>query len=386
MATTYQGGDKVAIVTFRSAIEDYQRCPRKRFLKYHYDGTGIVPERTPQALETGIIVHEALAQLLRGKEPKIRQVEDPEQWALARALVWLAKERVIPGLLEQYEVLDVEREESMQLTDLFPMEMDEEYIVLLGRADAILRDKSDGSIVILNFKTTSQDPRGDSRKESSMFYHGLQTAIEAMIVNDRLRRVKEALSFAAATLEEGMGYPGVDKVVAYLKKLVNNGSFRVAATKIVFLIKGQKRKDKDGNTYVANALIRGYRRGNERSPFYRAGWTPFKAWEDPGLDEWLKTLPNDVLDQYVFIPHDCYRTEDEQSLIQEIAAQELEIIEKLKQGKQAFPMYRHSCDYPTACEYQPICWGPADLNPFEVGFVPRRSHHPMEEELRNATD
>lgn len=52
------------VFTDRSRIEDFQRCPRKRYLTYHQNGKGVVPVKTPLPLAVGGSVHAGLAALL----------------------------------------------------------------------------------------------------------------------------------------------------------------------------------------------------------------------------------------------------------------------------------------------------------------------------------
>lgn len=49
----------------RSRIESYQRCPRRRYLEYHQDGTGVAPAKKNIALAVGGSVHRGLEMMLK---------------------------------------------------------------------------------------------------------------------------------------------------------------------------------------------------------------------------------------------------------------------------------------------------------------------------------
>ena len=54
------------VFTDRSRVEQFQRCPRSRYLAYHQDGRGIQSQRKPLPLVVGGSVHKGLESLLNG--------------------------------------------------------------------------------------------------------------------------------------------------------------------------------------------------------------------------------------------------------------------------------------------------------------------------------
>src|SRR6266568_2376052 len=164
------------MITSRSAVASYQSCPRKRYWNYEAaNGTatlGWERKRLAIPLVTGIYVHKGLEQALKGmdgaasahyakaeylEEVSARglQVEEgsdeqaviDEQAAHVEALV-LAWCRVrLPKWLEEYELIEVEAEDRVPLSD---------DVALAVRADAIVRRKYDHRMFVVNFKTVAQ--------------------------------------------------------------------------------------------------------------------------------------------------------------------------------------------------------------------------------------
>src|SRR6185437_10742735 len=131
-----QAAGKRVYTTSRSAAIAHQRCPRRRFYGYHYEGSGITRTKLYAPLATGGYTHIALAELLKGRSAadaaglatdlyqaecsarglELEKTEDQsqvaaEQIALVHAFAHLAERRIIPQIKEEYEIVDVEREE-----------------------------------------------------------------------------------------------------------------------------------------------------------------------------------------------------------------------------------------------------------------------------------
>lgn len=160
----------------RSRILDYQACPRRRYLAYHYRGTGIQKIAKALPLVFGSAFHEGAELMLRGEieaavlKAKLflsnvfekRRVgfdgEKPsdvgaawmygaeEQAAMAEALLrgfWAFEGEY---LLRDFEILEVEAEGKALLT---------EGMELMFRPDALVREKATGDIYEISWKTFS---------------------------------------------------------------------------------------------------------------------------------------------------------------------------------------------------------------------------------------
>ncbi len=151
------------IKTDRSRIVAYRNCPRLRWWGYEWEGTGLEPVRKAEALHVGLCVHEAAGNILSGEALEdaiggtLESFTDglahdapshyvKEQSALVEGLIRLWAVNLLPAMLEQYEVVSVERE--------WPWMVADDLMVMLRR-DAVLRDKSDGSLVVWELKTAS---------------------------------------------------------------------------------------------------------------------------------------------------------------------------------------------------------------------------------------
>lgn len=422
--------------TSRSAIECYQECPRRRWWNYLYDGTGIVPIRKAVPLVTGGAVHVGAEALLKGIELEqsirfaaneytieIGRYKDrlsrelnaneeyvyEEQIALSEALVRLFAMAILPGLLQQYNVLDVEREESRYLG---------RGVMLEGRIDAVLEDKQDKNILVLNLKTSRTVGEDDSRVEDQTRVD-MQGLTEMWLLQKRYNEVNEKIdniSNLCRSLTTGT-MPHIErasnKIIDYFKR--NQLPPKVSGVKTIFLIKGKQYEQNDGRKETYSPLIRPYRKlvGGEwkYEPSYTfekpdgskgrlgKGWEPFHAWEceDVGFVKgWMERLagmPNVIEKQY-YIPTDMYRNSDEvDSLIEEISSQEEWvrkcIVDCIGNGSskagttflnEYFPMHRRSCVYPLKCQYWDCCYKPMTKeDPLATGdFVKRTPHHPLE--------
>lgn len=380
--------------TFRTAIECYQRCPRRRYWQYHYGGTGIVPDVQATPLSTGTIVHQGIELMLRhpadapeialehaAREASTTLWEDQytrdEQTALIEGLLLLFYDCVFPALMNRYHVVDVEREEALQLTD---------QIVLLGRVDAILQDKETKDLLLVNFKTSSTHPLSDGRKEHAV-YHDLQNLVEFLVVSERLRAESRDLE---GLIEISKRLSSIDpklmRVAEYATKKLENRTDRVHAIQMIYLIKGTRRwiTDDQGNklhrvTY--SPLIRAYYGNGKMVPSYKSGYRPVSVWTQPGgVRSWYSVLSMqypEVLKDLYFMPHPFYQSEEAAAALkEEIVKQETKIMRMLQSGEK-FPMYRHSCYYPTFCDYIKLCHEGGDPT---VGYVRRTPHHKLEAE------
>lgn len=204
----------------RSRMMTGQACAQKRFLQYHWQGTGVESTYVSEDLELGSAVHAGLEAMLRGaveyrindgndavayadigseeyaktaydsmiesgkkglsiqdndlfcnESPEISQLLIEEQANLAYALVWTFGRRRLSSLLERYEVVAVEpeicwlvgmaQEEGkmcrVRLADgQYKYESKEMYVVMMSRPDAILRSREDGKLWTVSWKTSKR--------------------------------------------------------------------------------------------------------------------------------------------------------------------------------------------------------------------------------------
>lgn len=375
------------IYTSRSQHISGLECPRRAWHAYHApNGNGLVLgwERKVlnPALFTGICVHagvtallgastieEALAWALKrfDEETSKRGLDGdaPECRALIEGMI-LAWHRVrLPRWLEEYEVLAVEREERAVLT---------EDVILLARADAGVKRKSDGSLFVVNFKTTSY---GDQRWQVS-FEYDMQLATETLAVEQRMGE-------------------------------------RVAGVIVEGLLKGEKRKDKDaeGNVIAErqnSPLIYGYKfPGNpplEPAAYdwqytRKKGWERFKVWEeafDPvystGMSPvayWVNWLPEEAVEaQFITLPPIMRSPQQITAKAGQIAAFERRAHEAAEACRrdpskldELFPQNEHSCVWPSRCPFVDMCWvSNVSDDPAGSGlYQPRVSNHPVPEEV-----
>lgn len=290
------------IYTDRSRIETYQRCPRARFLNYHQDGLGITSAKKPLPLAVGGSVHVGLATLLSGGDeseavsaalsdfaqyaarldlPDGEQLAPPaegedvelrqqfeqsvsqadeylyhEQAALIEGLVRAYARRRLRPLLEEYEVLEVEREGTWQLADLSrpratqnavdgldtPAMEDWASVVFMSRPDALLLNRRTRSLELLSYKTAAS---WDVRKERDA-QHDMQGLSEAIEVEQRLGEWWHEVNYEGASdrlanLPTSLEIP--QNIWKYLATLP--APPRILAVRYEYILKGERRKDKD---------------------------------------------------------------------------------------------------------------------------------------------
>lgn len=169
----------------RSRIIAFQRCPRERYLAYHHLGKGLQRKAKSLPLQVGSAFHTGAELLLRGNidgavlaaqlylsnafQEKGVSVDSEEssdqsliysaqeQVALTEALIRAWGLEKLPQFLQDFEVLEVEREGRAVLTgidtgDAIPQM---EALVLMFRPDALVRDRLSGDLYVVSWKTAS---------------------------------------------------------------------------------------------------------------------------------------------------------------------------------------------------------------------------------------
>lgn len=158
---------KIIYLIDRSRVETRENCPRKRYLQYDYDGTGLEPEAGSLPLLSGIAIHAAHARILAGQdieavihdiiagykkelaERGLLQLEATDdlikdQSALLEGMLRMWALVRMPRILQDFDVESIEEAHDWELAPGLVQRM---------RKDAILRRKDDGLRFILDYKT-----------------------------------------------------------------------------------------------------------------------------------------------------------------------------------------------------------------------------------------
>jgi hypothetical protein len=424
--TASEAAGKRVYFTSRSAIVARQRCPRSRWLHYHYGGRGLSKIRLNVPQATGTYTHLGARLLLTGHSPEetagqvlaaydaevikrgmdlesteSQQFVAEEQRAICEAFVWLMHLRVIPELKRDYEIVEVEQEDWFLLYEDSQM-----VIVVETRADAVMRERvhalaapggepEQGDLYILSWKTAKT---WDKRK--------LRDARVDM------QGTTEAYSTELRLAEPVMG------------------------TKMVHLLKGRRFEDDyNPGTYITRSpLIRPWAQQTGPVPEFAwsfewsnsqelndkgrpvkhrlgKGWRPTFIPEVMPMREWIEMLhenrvqpeAGDCLQkQYVTPMPECRPQHKKFSWLRQTTAREVELAQSLVQIESVvkdgsveqldeaidlmFEQYTHSCTYPSECDMFAICHGSEDaqqeaeltgeevVNPLSL-YQPRDPHH-----------
>lgn len=221
----------------RSRVEAGRRCPRLRFLSFHAEaeedprsglriisgyGRGLRTVSASLPLVTGTHVHSIFAALMTGEEandvigrvvaeyraqtaPFLEVMERTaetgeaaveeqratvrEQAWLVECLGWVLALRVVPALLETWEVVQVETEVEFDIDPL---------ILFMPRPDAVVRHRRSGRLAVLDLKTTA-----DANAEwfMSQWQTTPQLNVACRGVEERLG--EECSSYYVMALEKG---------------------------------------------------------------------------------------------------------------------------------------------------------------------------------------
>lgn len=331
-----------------------------------------------------------------------REVQDKEQLkftvkeqrALIHGLILAFSRVLLPELLKRYTVIMVEQEERQELAP---------GIVLEGRVDAVMLDKVDGNCYLASFKTDKGiDP--DELRKNERIRTDLQGITESWLLGKRLEAVYKGINDAGTLLGHiAIDWPSYSKPLSKIRAwlLSNSTPYRVSGVKYIFLIKGQQRLNKESGVFETHSpIIRGYRKlvggkwiyahslyfdrpdGKGKSRLGK-GWESFSVWEDKdgvgGVEGWMSMLMagkdgvvqpelGNVVERRFYQSSTIYRGEEEieecMGMVRDEAVRILLAKERLEDGGVAdplgeFPMHRHSCCYPSLCEYRPACFKPA---------------------------
>lgn len=397
----------------RTRIVATQRCPRSRWWGWEQQNPqslsrGLEPLRLGIPLATGGAVHQGLAIVLNGQPVEVAvgeakkflmdlaasrglMVEEDEdvetafreQLALTEALVRLAHLRVVPQIkatLGQPLPEWTEKEISRELAP---------GILMMARPDGLLITPSIDGLpaghLVVSWKTAaSYDKRKDSDARVDM-----QGLSEAWVV------------------EAELGQP-------------------ITGVVMIYLIKGRRLPDKrlKGKWDQHSPLVRGWKKSDGFTTNYAwtyewteedpecggqvtrrlgKGWVPFSVWQEMGVAAWMEMLNSgqvqpeagDCLGRQYVIPVPYYRqARDMDRWVRQTRAQEERIARNLRVLEDwpfmeeevlanTFPLYTHSCSYPSQCNFHALCWGPSDIaqDPLNSGlYQVRVPNHPESED------
>jgi hypothetical protein len=442
-------------LTSRSAVLTFQTCNRKRFLQYHVNGTGVQSGFLNLDLAVGTASHRGLQHLLEhcrtehpdgnfeqkcvdeavehGRSLWLKMCDDYiikpkgaetvdfiiyEQMSLIEALIRAFAIYRLPTFLEQYEVLEVEKEEVYEDFS--------ESVTWLGKADGLLRNKLTNELVVLSIKTASQYLEDITLRN---ILHDMQGVSEIACIEDRLVKLWQNIKDSNNYLES-MDM-SEDRLFFYLKELYYPPKPR--KVQYEYLIKGQRRKDSDGLYRQQNILVHPYKKDpmmfftsqmdsytNESEYKWSVGagktpknWSKIDIWNDIGVDEWIRRLscgeiqPEEgtCLGNFIKVPDVVNRNDEEieewkisTSFMEENIADSLfelkqstnqpdEILTKNIQQEiilQNFPKNTQSCHnyYGGDCTFVNTCHSNLTIEEgLETGFYkPRFPHHQLEVE------
>jgi hypothetical protein len=479
----------VTVYSDRSRLLTYQHCNRERYLEFHLLGTGVRRNRIAIPLLQGSCVHIGRAHMLnqiidlgpecvrpdlkvdvdaavkaaldeykaelanRGLDVELgedAQAVVDEQVALTEGLLRAYAKAGLPRLLEQYRVLEVEREDLWERFTSVPMHTSiaadgksgslymTDYVDFQSRADALLQERQTGDLYIDSLKTAAQyDHRKDEENR-----HDVQGLPEAAVVERRLRQDYEHLVNGATDPQAGIALPS-PSYCEWIRSLT--ASPRIMGIQMTFLVKGIRRQAYEGAPFQTySPLLRGYYREGvterefawkaetpcpgpghvlkqskkgpilcEGKKFHKLGvdWVPFDTYRGEGLDivggvkGWVEMLSSgtvqpdagDPFEAIIQSPLPYFRQdrdmadwiEQAQAIEGDVAAKVTELerirVEEPSRLRSALnvlmPQNRRSCDWPSKCQMQEICFGdPSSLtSPFSTGLYQiRLPHHEAE--------
>ncbi len=379
----------------RSQLETWQRCPRKGFLQYGYNGIGVVPVYRNVPLTTGIAVHSGVAGLLQSntseqsikialakydKEVESRDLSEvlehaqqftkAEQRFLIEGLIYCYRVVELPRILERYDVLQSEQELEMQLTD---------DLIFVGTADAILQDKQSKGIYVYSLKTI----KGVDSRSDANYDNDLQGLTETLITEHNLGKITAGVRFCF--LIKGQRYQGY------------GGEIDVQHSP---LTRAWKRIQPNGLVGYASS----WRQPNGEGGYTTLGkvWQQINVWEEMTAREWVtlllknKVMPfeSPVIHNQVHVPIEKLRDRHELEAVKTELVEQGKLIQiRTERGMDTklvdkyAPKHRISCVYPTRCEYYKVCheMGPDMFknvqDEMDCGKLEYRiSHHESEKE------
>lgn len=151
-------------------------CPWRRLIRYHLGGTGYTFPVEPDEIRIGRQVHAGIEDLYKAAQAgaELPMILDGEP--IVMGLVAAYKRVVLPWVLENYEILAVEEEYSLDLGD---------GIIWMGRPDLTLKSKENGKVYVVDYKSSSSQPE----RIASIHLASLQTLMNGYAISTRWGQV-----------------------------------------------------------------------------------------------------------------------------------------------------------------------------------------------------
>ena len=351
-----------------------------------------------------------------------------EQGAMIEALIRGYEKFCLPQLLERYEVVEVEREDLGEF--LIP---ELPFTLQWGmRGDALLMERGSMDLYILSLKTAKEH----GKREEASARHDMQGLSETATVEHRLGKWHQQLNDAKANLSApGPGTLGIPEW--FVTRYLEGASPNITGVKMEYAIKGKRSEYPrgSGRYTFSNPLIRPWKHSDDL-PTKRGksqhldipyafmydfqdamggnhrlgkGWNRINIWEDIGVKEWVNILHTNSLQGFdpgrgiasqFILPMEYNRNEEDMERwkrqvvhqewkVRQGRAECLNILQKNPKNferalDEHFPMHTRSCDWPTRCQFQEICFGPKAYlyDPMSSGIYDSRiANHQIEEEL-----
>lgn len=325
------------IFTSRSAILAFKTCHYKRLLQYHLEGSGFTGGAMPLDLLIGTICHRGIQHLLehcRINHPdgkfdegcideavdKAKELwrdilskqslalysgeEDRLDWILAEqetlfeGLIRAFALRRLPTILDEYEILEVEKEE---ISTVFSS-----IVTLLGKCDGLFLRKHDNKLVILSLKTASMFADVIERD----ILHDMQGVSEWFLVQERINKAWIIWNSGLVVRDEDLDSQKFIKDYYWLKNFTICP--KIFAVQYEYLIKGQRKQDPyNSGIYKQQSFLchplkldaiptMNFSTGIIINPDeykwkwgagkYSKGWNKCDIWEEIGIKNWIEML------------------------------------------------------------------------------------------------
>jgi hypothetical protein len=291
----------------KSRAEKWWECPRLEYLQYVWGGTGLRAAAIAFELEFGIIIHNASMQIATfdhslagniyvttkqamydlGKKLGMLD-EHTKQWAaIAEGLVRAYHAKVWPGILREFEVVDVEA------PCVYPIDQ-ANGVWFVARPDLILRSRITKELWYWEHKTTG--------------------SVEAKWINSWTTAVQVHSGIKAAERKYGEKFGGC-YVLGWYKGYKNNYD----GTQNSPFAYGQVNRGAPG--VVGDKYL------YERPKYYK-GWEKFPTWAlVDGLGPWVAQMPDDImLKQFAKTPPMTMREDLAESFFAQLKAHAADIL------------------------------------------------------------
>jgi len=250
--------DPIPVYTSRSQYLSGLDCPRMRALNYHSDGAGgwegggLQLAKQPSYFQLGTSLHNALEAVATGVDPYEVQGQIWEFESLADALdfgtneidphlgvreaatfieatMWLFLDIVLPGLLQEFVIEEVEHEIAVPLKPLpcahcgGPYYKDCEYcagtgerpLIWMSKPDMVLRRKRDQALFCLDLKSSGQ--RHTPADLEKQFQHS--TLVQAQMASVEYAFEEPCIGFIYLGVYKGYRERKVNKSLGYKRQV-----------------------------------------------------------------------------------------------------------------------------------------------------------------------